>query len=109
MGRKYLLLRVRHPRPSANVHVEISFDSYMVSQYPLAWLMQRMPMGKFLGTCSETSDFFKVIQPHFFTGTIIFLWAVTLMTTAACKNFAGAMVNRFVLGCLEAAITYCDN
>ncbi|KAF8532014.1 major facilitator superfamily domain-containing protein [Gautieria morchelliformis] len=64
----------------------IFYFGYLVSQYPLAWLMQRLPMGKFLGVT-------------------VFLWSVVLMSTAGCKDFTGAMINRFVLGCLEAAVT----
>ncbi|GJJ11807.1 hypothetical protein Clacol_006045 [Clathrus columnatus] len=39
------------------------------------------------------------------TGIVIFLWAVTMMSTAGCTNFTGAMINRFVLGCVEAVVT----
>ncbi|KIJ44825.1 hypothetical protein M422DRAFT_207764 [Sphaerobolus stellatus SS14] len=64
----------------------IFYFGYLISQYPLAWLVQRSPIGKFLGIT-------------------VLLWAIVLMSTASCKSFAGAMVNRFVLGCLEAAVT----
>ncbi|GJJ11800.1 hypothetical protein Clacol_006038 [Clathrus columnatus] len=77
MGLQYLLLRVTL-RSSQYANHTNTRNRYLVSQYPLAWLIQRLPIGRFL---------------------------VTLMTTAACTNFAGAMINRFVLGCLEAAVT----
>ena len=31
---------------------------------------------------------------------------MVLMSTVGCKDFTGAMINRFFLGCLEAAVTW---
>lgn len=77
----------------------------MVSQYPLAWLMQRMPLGKFLGNYRHIPIKKGVVTRLEDIGVVIFLWAVTMMATAGCTNFTGAMINRFVLGCVEAVVT----
>lgn len=58
-----------------------------------------------MGHPCQLSKEMKLIFLFAKKGVTILLWSVTLMTTAACTNFAGAMVNRFVLGCLEAAVT----
>ncbi len=33
----------------------------------------------------------------------VFLWSIVVMTTAACMNYAGLMLNRFFLGVTEPA------
>ncbi|RQM07457.1 hypothetical protein DH86_00002882 [Scytalidium sp. 3C] len=53
--------------------------------FPSGYLLQRLPVGKFLSWT-----------------TII--WGVILITTPACKSFAGIAVNRFMLGAVEAVI-----
>ncbi|KAF8589716.1 MFS general substrate transporter [Ramaria rubella] len=73
--------------PEFDTTVPTQNNSYLVAQYPLAWLMQRLPIARLLGI-------------------LVFLWAVVLMSTAGVKDFTGAMINRFVLGCLEASVTY---
>ena len=59
--------------------------------------------GKILGFDPNVMhvSFFLTIS----IGVIILLWSIILMSTAGCKDFTGAMVNRFFLGCLEAAVT----
>ncbi|KAJ7648779.1 MFS general substrate transporter [Mycena polygramma] len=64
----------------------IFYIGYLVSAEPMTWLLQRYPTGRVLGV-------------------ICFLWGIVVMTTAACRSFAGTMVNRFVLGMLEACVT----
>ncbi|KAI5356607.1 putative major facilitator superfamily, MFS transporter superfamily [Septoria linicola] len=60
-------------------------NGYLAGQYPAGFLMQELPLGKFLaGTCVT--------------------WGVILMTTPACTNFAGIATNRSLLGFVEAAV-----
>ncbi|KAF2717498.1 MFS general substrate transporter [Polychaeton citri CBS 116435] len=63
----------------------IFYFGYLGAQYPAGYLMQRLPIGKFL-SCTT------------------FGWGVILITTPACHNFAGIATNRFLLGMLEAAV-----
>ncbi|KAF2007888.1 MFS general substrate transporter [Amniculicola lignicola CBS 123094] len=63
----------------------IFYFGYLVGQPPSGYLMQRLPIGKFLG--------FATLG-----------WGVVLMTTPACTSFAGMAVNRFLLGLLEATV-----
>lgn len=63
----------------------IFYFGYMFAQYPAGYLMQRFPTAKVLSsTCLG--------------------WGIILMTTPACKNFAGIAANRFLLGALEAFV-----
>lgn len=52
-------------------------------EYPINWLIQRVPIAKFLGAC-------------------IMLWGSTLACHAAATNFAGIIVLRTLLGIFEA-------
>ncbi|KZM25253.1 uncharacterized protein EKO05_0007414 [Ascochyta rabiei] len=63
----------------------IFYFGYLAGQYPAGYLLQRLPMAKFLGFCTLG-------------------WGVILMTTPACHNFAGMAANRFLLGLLEATV-----
>ncbi|EOD46336.1 putative mfs general substrate transporter protein [Neofusicoccum parvum UCRNP2] len=63
----------------------IFYFGYLATQYPSGYLMQRLPIAKFLS--------FTTIG-----------WGIVLITTPACNNFAGIAVNRFLLGALEAAV-----
>ncbi|KAL9107025.1 MAG: hypothetical protein Q9227_008061 [Pyrenula ochraceoflavens] len=63
----------------------IFYFGYMAGQYPAGYLMQRLRIGKFL-SCTTI------------------LWGVVLITTPACRNFAGIATNRFFLGLLESAV-----
>ncbi|KAF1940193.1 MFS general substrate transporter [Clathrospora elynae] len=63
----------------------IFYFGYLVGQIPAGYLLQRLPMGKFLGCCT-------------------FGWGIILMTTPACHNFAGTAANRFLLGFLESTV-----
>ncbi|KAJ7358609.1 major facilitator superfamily domain-containing protein [Mycena albidolilacea] len=64
----------------------IFYIGYLVSAEPMTWMLQRYPTGRVLGM-------------------ICFFWGIVVMTTAASRSFAGTMVNRFILGCLEACVT----
>ncbi|KAJ2984636.1 hypothetical protein NUW54_g10439 [Trametes sanguinea] len=59
---------------------------YLVGNYPDSWLLQHYPTGKVLAITT-------------------LIWATIVITTPACTNFAGTMVNRFFLGLLEAIVT----
>ncbi|KAG9198511.1 hypothetical protein G6514_009875 [Epicoccum nigrum] len=63
----------------------IFYFGYLTGQYPAGYLLQRLPMAKFLGFCTLG-------------------WGVILMTTPACHSFAGMATNRFLLGLLEATV-----
>ncbi|KAF1973297.1 MFS general substrate transporter [Bimuria novae-zelandiae CBS 107.79] len=63
----------------------IFYFGYLVGQYPSGYLLQRLPIAKFLG--------FTTLG-----------WGIILMTTPACHNFAGIASNRFLLGLLESAV-----
>ncbi|CAI6334600.1 unnamed protein product [Periconia digitata] len=63
----------------------IFYFGYLAGQYPAGYLLQRLPIGKFLGAMT-------------------FGWGVILMTTPACHDFAGMAANRFLLGLLESTV-----
>ncbi|KAI1444938.1 MFS general substrate transporter [Annulohypoxylon stygium] len=79
-------------RQGTNLHgqdyswsLSIFYFGYLVAQWPAGYLLQRLPVGKFIG------------------GTTI-VWGMLTIVTPACKNFAGLAVNRFLLGCSEAVV-----
>ncbi|KAI0641588.1 MFS general substrate transporter [Trametes meyenii] len=59
---------------------------YLVGNYPDSWLLQHFRTGKVLAITT-------------------LIWGTIVITTPACTNFAGTMVNRFFLGLLEAIVT----
>ncbi|RPD67708.1 MFS general substrate transporter [Lentinus tigrinus ALCF2SS1-7] len=59
---------------------------YLVGNYPDGWLLQHYPAGKVLSIMA-------------------FLWGIIIITTPACTNFAGTMINRLFLGLVEAVVT----
>lgn len=63
----------------------LSVLGYLFAQYPAGYLLQRLPVGKFIG------------------GTAI-IWGILMITTPACTNFAGIAANRFLLGVVEAVV-----
>ncbi|KAI0665734.1 MFS general substrate transporter [Trametes maxima] len=64
----------------------IFYLGYLVGNYPDSWLLQHFPTGKVLAITT-------------------LIWGTIVITTPACTNFAGTMVNRFFLGLLEAIVT----
>lgn len=62
------------------------YIGYLVAEYPMAYLSQRMHIGKFLGG-------------------IIFIWGGVLMSTALAHTFSHIAAIRFILGLFEAALT----
>ncbi|KAK6222625.1 hypothetical protein LQW54_000805 [Pestalotiopsis sp. IQ-011] len=63
----------------------IFYFGYLIAQFPASFLLQRLPIGKFVSATT-------------------ILWGVILMTTPGCTSFAGIATNRFLLGFTEAAI-----
>ncbi|TIA25065.1 MFS general substrate transporter [Aureobasidium pullulans] len=63
----------------------IFYFGYLWAQFPGGWLLQKLPIAKFLGVT-----------------TIV--WGIILITTPACTNFAGIATNRFLLGTFEAVV-----
>ncbi|KAG1740624.1 MFS general substrate transporter [Suillus lakei] len=64
----------------------VFYLSYLVFEYPQNLALQRFPVGKWMSIN-------------------IFVWAVALASHAACKNFAGLLVVRLILGVCEGSIT----
>ncbi|KAL5316251.1 hypothetical protein ACEPPN_015296 [Leptodophora sp. 'Broadleaf-Isolate-01'] len=64
----------------------ILYVGCIVGAYPMTYLVQRYPAAK---VCS----------------TLVATWSIVVLCTPACTSYAGIMVNRFVLGLLESAIT----
>ncbi|TVY17134.1 putative transporter [Lachnellula arida] len=63
----------------------IFYFGYLGAQFPAGYLLQRLPMGKFLSLSTIA-------------------WGIILITTPACKNFGGIATNRFLLGVVEAIV-----
>lgn len=64
----------------------IFYIAYLVSEWPASYLAQRLPTGKVV-SC------------------FILAWGITLLCTAAAKDFAGLAACRFLLGVFEAVVT----
>ncbi|KAE8382478.1 major facilitator superfamily domain-containing protein [Aspergillus bertholletiae] len=62
----------------------IFYFGFLVWQYPNSIFMQKLPIGKWIGS-------------------MIFMWGLCVATTAASTNFATLAVNRFFLGLFEAS------
>ncbi|KAJ5232562.1 hypothetical protein N7468_005518 [Penicillium chermesinum] len=58
----------------------------LVGIWPSTYLVHRLPAGKYIGACS-------------------FCWSIMTLCIAACHNWAGLMVLRFMMGVFEAIIT----
>jgi hypothetical protein len=63
----------------------IFYFGYLVAEYPAAFLIQRLPVAKFLSVC-------------------LLGWAIILMCTAATHDFAGLATVRFFMGMLESVV-----
>jgi sugar phosphate permease len=63
----------------------IFYFGYLISQFPSSYLLQRLPVAKFISIA-----------------TIV--WGIILMTTPACRSFGGIATNRFFLGVTEATV-----
>ncbi|KAE8454615.1 hypothetical protein EG329_000238 [Mollisiaceae sp. DMI_Dod_QoI] len=63
----------------------IFYFGYLFFQFPSGYLLQKLPIGKFLSYATIA-------------------WGIILITTPACSSFAGIATNRFLLGALEATV-----
>ncbi|KAK8066412.1 hypothetical protein PG997_013159 [Apiospora hydei] len=63
----------------------IVYLAQLVMQFPLAWLLVRLPIAKF-------------------TSGMVLGWGITLSCMAAAHNFGGLLASRFSLGAFEASI-----
>ncbi|KAI1338196.1 MFS general substrate transporter [Xylariaceae sp. FL0016] len=63
----------------------IFYIGYLIAQPVAGVLLQRLPVGKFIGSTA-------------------IVWGILTITTPACTNFAGIATNRFLLGCFEAVV-----
>lgn len=63
----------------------IFYFGYLVAEYPPAFLIQRLPVAKFLSVC-------------------VLGWGIIMLCTAATHNFAGLAVTRFIMGMLESIV-----
>ncbi|GAP90231.1 putative mfs general substrate transporter protein [Rosellinia necatrix] len=63
----------------------IFYFGYLASQIPSGYLIQRLPVGRVVSI------------------TVI-IWGGIVLTTPACKSFAGIATNRFFLGFTEATV-----
>ncbi|KAI8952171.1 allantoate permease [Xylaria longipes] len=63
----------------------IFYFGYLASQFPSGYLIQRLPVGRVV------------------SATVI-IWGTIVLTTPACKSFAGIATNRFFLGFVEATV-----
>ncbi|KAK5112331.1 hypothetical protein LTR62_004294 [Meristemomyces frigidus] len=63
----------------------IFYLGYLIAQYPAGYALQRLPTAKFIGITTLA-------------------WGILLITTPACKSFAGIAANRFLLGICEAVV-----
>jgi len=64
----------------------VFYLAYLAFEYPQNLALQRFPVGKWMSIN-------------------VFIWGIVLCCHAACKNFAGLMVCRILLGVCEGAIT----
>ncbi|KAI0176849.1 major facilitator superfamily domain-containing protein [Pestalotiopsis sp. NC0098] len=66
----------------------IFYFSYLAMEFPNLWLMTRLPIGKYVGSC-------------------LTIWGALICVMAACHSFASLAAVRFLLGVFEAAILPC--
>ncbi|KAJ3808560.1 major facilitator superfamily domain-containing protein [Lentinula lateritia] len=64
----------------------VFYLAYLAFEYPQNFALQRFPVGKWMSVN-------------------IFVWAVVLLSHAACHSFGGLFAVRFILGICEGAIT----
>ncbi|TDZ33967.1 putative transporter [Colletotrichum spinosum] len=66
----------------------IFYFGYLAMELPSLWIMNRVPIGKYIGTC-------------------LTCWGVAICLMAACHNFAGLATIRVILGLAEASLLPC--
>lgn len=62
------------------------YVAFLICEMPHAYLMQRLPTAKYLGT-------------------MVCLWGTVVACTSACSNYASLAALRFLLGMFESAIS----
>lgn len=62
------------------------YVAFLICEMPHAYLMQRLPTAKYLGT-------------------MVCLWGTVVACTSACENYASLAALRFLLGMFESAIS----
>ncbi|KAG1807172.1 MFS general substrate transporter [Suillus subaureus] len=76
-----------HPQLSDYIRLgTVFYLSYLLFEYPQNLALQRFPVGRWISIN-------------------IFVWGISLACQAACTNFAGLFVARFILGMCEGCIT----
>ncbi|KAF2224779.1 major facilitator superfamily domain-containing protein [Elsinoe ampelina] len=63
----------------------IFYVSFLAFEFPHGFMMQRFPTAKYLGL-------------------MVICWGVIVTVTSACKNYAGLVTTRVLLGVFEAAV-----
>ena len=86
----------------------IYFISYIIFEYPQNLAFQRFPVGKWLRSVTirvlvlhQSSD----NLPHLISFNV-FLMSLAMIFQAACKNFAGLFVLRFIVSRLNSTISF---
>ena len=75
----------------------VFYLGYLLCAWPAQNVLQRFPVSR--RGCRRS------LQTGRTMGVVCFFWGITCASMAGVKNFAGGMVNRFILGCLESAVT----
>lgn len=63
----------------------IVYVAQLIAQFPLAWLLVKLPIGRF-------------------TSCMVLLWGLTLTMMAGARTFQSLLLARFWLGAFEASI-----
>ncbi|VUC32033.1 unnamed protein product [Clonostachys rosea] len=66
----------------------IFYFGYLFMEFPNLWIIYKFPAGKYMGSCLAA-------------------WGLCLGLLAACHNFTGLAIIRFLLGAFEASILPC--
>ncbi|KAJ7809990.1 MFS general substrate transporter [Mycena olivaceomarginata] len=86
LGNAAILGIIKSAKLTTNELGTVFYLSYLAFEFPQNLALQRFPVAKWISIN-------------------IFVWAVALMAHAACKDFAGLMVVRVVLGMCEGCVT----
>lgn len=60
--------------------------AYALAQFPMAWVLQRLPLGRALGGC-------------------VVIWGALVMLLGACNSYAQLAAVRTFLGWFESVVT----
>jgi MFS family permease len=82
----------------------IFYLSYLLFEFPQNLALQRFPVGKWIRYVFLAVP---LMYPKHISSTSIniFVWGIAVACMAACKNFTGLFVLRFILGICEGSIT----